>query len=93
MITDASTGDQKVTTFRSMDDVFKALADPTRRGLLDELFHKDGQSPDPTGEFDGEGDRDPHPHQPPGAQDLFGEGEILEIDQLHIGWPMILTGF
>jgi uncharacterized protein YndB with AHSA1/START domain len=27
-----------------MDDVFKALADPTRRGLLDELFRTDGQT-------------------------------------------------
>ena len=27
-----------------MDDVFKALADPTRRSLLDELFRDDGQS-------------------------------------------------
>src|SRR5262249_13801462 len=27
-----------------MDDVFKALADPTRRGLLDELFLRDGQT-------------------------------------------------
>ncbi|EMY35046.1 ArsR family transcriptional regulator [Arthrobacter crystallopoietes BAB-32] len=27
-----------------MDEVFKALADPTRRELLDELFRKDGQS-------------------------------------------------
>jgi uncharacterized protein YndB with AHSA1/START domain/DNA-binding transcriptional ArsR family regulator len=27
-----------------MDDVFKALADVTRRGLLDELFREDGQS-------------------------------------------------
>src|SRR4051794_13039587 len=27
-----------------MDDVFKALADPTRRKLLDELFHEDGQT-------------------------------------------------
>jgi uncharacterized protein YndB with AHSA1/START domain/DNA-binding transcriptional ArsR family regulator len=27
-----------------MDNVFKALADPTRRSLLDELFRKDGQS-------------------------------------------------
>ncbi len=27
-----------------MDDVFKALADPTRRRLLDELFHEDGQT-------------------------------------------------
>src|SRR5438477_11930960 len=27
-----------------MDDVFKALADPTRRALLDELFRDDGQS-------------------------------------------------
>jgi DNA-binding transcriptional ArsR family regulator len=27
-----------------MDEVFKALADPTRRALLDELFRVDGQS-------------------------------------------------
>jgi uncharacterized protein YndB with AHSA1/START domain/DNA-binding transcriptional ArsR family regulator len=27
-----------------MDKVFKALADPTRRGLLDELFREDGQT-------------------------------------------------
>src|SRR5579859_3796740 len=27
-----------------MDDVFKALADPTRRELLDELFRADGQT-------------------------------------------------
>ncbi len=27
-----------------MDNVFKALADPTRRGLLDELFREDGQT-------------------------------------------------
>ena len=27
-----------------MDAVFKALADPTRRGLLDELFERDGQT-------------------------------------------------
>src|SRR4030081_2568819 len=27
-----------------MDLVFKALADPTRRSLLDELFRQDGQS-------------------------------------------------
>jgi uncharacterized protein YndB with AHSA1/START domain len=28
----------------AMDDVFKALADTTRRGLLDELFKEDGQT-------------------------------------------------
>src|SRR5215213_714150 len=27
-----------------MDDVFRALADPTRRNLLDELFGEDGQT-------------------------------------------------
>jgi DNA-binding transcriptional ArsR family regulator len=27
-----------------MDEVFKALADPTRRSLLDALFEQDGQS-------------------------------------------------
>jgi uncharacterized protein YndB with AHSA1/START domain len=27
-----------------MDDVFKSLADPTRRSLLDELFNQDGQT-------------------------------------------------
>ena len=29
---------------RRMDEVFKALADPTRRALLDELFNNDGQT-------------------------------------------------
>jgi uncharacterized protein YndB with AHSA1/START domain len=29
---------------RSMDTVFRALADPTRRSLLDELFREDGQT-------------------------------------------------
>src|SRR5918994_5850485 len=33
-----------VTYNRSMDAVFKALADPTRRSLLDELFKQDGQT-------------------------------------------------
>src|SRR5919109_1229650 len=28
----------------SMDEVFRALADPTRRSLLDELFRQDGQT-------------------------------------------------
>src|SRR5476649_2495574 len=27
-----------------MDDVFRAMADPTRRALLDELFRQDGQT-------------------------------------------------
>jgi DNA-binding transcriptional ArsR family regulator len=27
-----------------MDDVFKALADPTRRGLLDQLYARNGQT-------------------------------------------------
>jgi DNA-binding transcriptional ArsR family regulator len=27
-----------------MDAVFKALSDPTRRGLLDELYQRDGQT-------------------------------------------------
>jgi DNA-binding transcriptional ArsR family regulator len=27
-----------------MDEVFRALADPTRRSLLDELFKRDGQN-------------------------------------------------
>ena len=27
-----------------VDDIFKALADPTRRGLLDQLFQQDGQT-------------------------------------------------
>src|SRR4051794_11059759 len=29
---------------RCMDAVFKAMADPTRRSLLDELYEQDGQS-------------------------------------------------
>lgn len=33
-----------VTYRRAMDEVFKALADPTRRALLDELFREDGQT-------------------------------------------------
>jgi uncharacterized protein YndB with AHSA1/START domain len=40
----ALTGDQKVTYTLHMDEVFKALADPTRRGLLDELYREDGQT-------------------------------------------------
>jgi len=32
-----------VTYYRRMDEVFRALADPTRRSLLDELFKEDGQ--------------------------------------------------
>ena len=38
------TGDQTVTYSVRMDAVFKALADPTRRSLLDELFREDGQT-------------------------------------------------
>src|SRR5438128_4764213 len=33
-----------VTYSRSVDEVFRALADPTRRSLLDELFEEDGQT-------------------------------------------------
>jgi uncharacterized protein YndB with AHSA1/START domain len=33
-----------VTYLRGVDDVFRALADPTRRQLLDELFREDGQT-------------------------------------------------
>lgn len=33
-----------VTYTPDMDEVFKALADPTRRSLLDELFAQDGQT-------------------------------------------------
>jgi uncharacterized protein YndB with AHSA1/START domain/DNA-binding transcriptional ArsR family regulator len=33
-----------VTYSVGMDEVFRALADPTRRGLLDELFREDGQT-------------------------------------------------
>ena len=33
-----------VTYSPSMDEVFKALADPTRRAILDELFLEDGQT-------------------------------------------------
>jgi uncharacterized protein YndB with AHSA1/START domain len=39
----ALTGDQKVT-YWPMDEVFRALADPTRRRLLDELYRADGQT-------------------------------------------------
>jgi DNA-binding transcriptional ArsR family regulator len=40
----ALTCDQLVTYYEGMDAVFKALADPTRRSLLDELYKQDGQS-------------------------------------------------
>src|SRR6201998_2048264 len=33
-----------VTYTAAMDDVFRALADPTRRSLLDELFKNDGHT-------------------------------------------------
>jgi uncharacterized protein YndB with AHSA1/START domain/DNA-binding transcriptional ArsR family regulator len=33
-----------VTYYRGVDEVFKALGDPTRRELLDELFREDGQT-------------------------------------------------
>src|ERR1700694_38846 len=33
-----------VTYSGAMDEVFRALADPTRRSLLDELFREDGQT-------------------------------------------------
>ena len=36
--------DQKVTYSGGMDTVFRALADPTRRSLLDALFRDDGQT-------------------------------------------------
>ena len=45
------TCDHLVTyTQAAMDAVFKALADPTRRSLLDELFAQDGQSLSALGE-------------------------------------------
>jgi DNA-binding transcriptional ArsR family regulator len=39
-----SIGDRLVTYSGLVDAVFKALADPTRRDLLDELFKEDGQT-------------------------------------------------
>ena len=38
------TCDHMVTYDQTMDEVFKALADPTRRQLLDELYKRDGQT-------------------------------------------------
>ena len=38
------TGDLLVTYYGCMDAVFRALADRTRRRLLDSLFKKDGQT-------------------------------------------------
>ncbi len=40
----ALTCDYLVTYPFDMDEVFKALADPTRRQLLDQLLERDGQS-------------------------------------------------
>jgi len=45
--TSSLTGDRSVTYLRSVtedDRVFKALADPTRRFLLDQLFARDGRT-------------------------------------------------
>ena len=33
-----------VTYYRVVDEVFRALADPTRRSLLDALYEQDGQT-------------------------------------------------
>ncbi len=44
ILTGRLTSDLKVTYHNAVDDVFKALADPTRRRLLDELFNTDGQT-------------------------------------------------
>ncbi len=38
------TYNQRVTYYIHVDTVFKALADPTRRSLLDDLFREDGQT-------------------------------------------------
>ena len=38
------TCDHLGTSYLGLDDVFRALADPTRRSLLDELFRDDGQT-------------------------------------------------
>jgi DNA-binding transcriptional ArsR family regulator len=38
------TGDHFVTYHDGVDAVFRALADPSRRSLLDELFNQDGQT-------------------------------------------------
>ena len=38
------TGDHLVTYYSLVDAIFRALADPTRRSLLDELFMEDGQT-------------------------------------------------
>ena len=35
---------KKSPIVQGVDEVFKALADPTRRGLLDQLFERDGQT-------------------------------------------------
>src|ERR1700761_8639282 len=40
----ALTCDRMVTYTAAMDEVFRALAAPTRRSLLDELFKEDGQT-------------------------------------------------
>ena len=38
------TGKQMLAYRRAVGDVFKALADPTRRAILDELTERDGQT-------------------------------------------------
>lgn len=43
-LVDYLTGDYLVTYYADVDDVFRALADATRRAVLDALFVRDGQS-------------------------------------------------
>jgi DNA-binding transcriptional ArsR family regulator len=38
------TGDYLLTYYADVDEVFRALADPSRRLLLDRLFEEDGQT-------------------------------------------------
>ena len=40
----ALTGKQSLAYCRGVGDVYKALADPTRRAILDELSERDGQT-------------------------------------------------
>jgi len=68
-----STCDHIVTYHFGMDDVFRALADPTRRSLLDEYTFGCWVKSDWT-----PGSRDEQGH--PGAPGLIGEGVILEVD-------------
>src|ERR687897_383463 len=71
-----------------MDDVFRALADPTRRRLLDELFREDVKR-EGTSRVMWEIEQIRDTCRLTVTHDQLREGANAE---LYGGWPMILSG-